>query len=108
MKGRFYIGKREREDESLEVWIADKVLDAMPPGQVCECGVHAEHMADDYEGDCADGATTFSYRIEDEHVCYTYLCQSCADAQGLAEDYLADNDYPQTTGGYAVAPRHCA
>lgn len=105
--GRFYIGKEEIEDGGLEVWIADRVLAAMPPGQICECDVHDDHRGEDYEGNCADPSTSYSYRIDADHVCYTYLCEPCAEAT-TTDDYLADYGYPQTAGGYAVVPRHCA
>lgn len=107
-KNRFYIGKQEMEDESLEVWVADRVLASKPEGQVCECSLHPDHYNGDIRDEkCTDVATSHSYRIDEGHVCYTYLCEPCAEAQ-CSEEYLADYEYPQTAGGYAVVPKHCA
>lgn len=100
---RFYIGKREELEEDLWVWISDKIPPA-PEGQKCEDDNHVEY-AEDMAGDPDDKATTFLYRIEGGHVCYTYVCKECGE-RGDPE-YLADNDYPQTSGGYAVTPTHC-
>lgn len=111
MANRFYIGKREQFDldGSLDEWIAEKVPPP-PEGTRCEDDQHMGEGDEDWDEE-ADSflrakATTFLYRIEDGHVCYTYVCDECGE-RGDPE-YLADQEYPVTESGYAVAPRHCA
>lgn len=106
MTTRFYIGKKIIDDGSLEEWIADKIL-PVPEGRVCECDAHSKHN-DDLEGSCAALAETYIYRIEGSHVCYLYLCEPCFDSSNVSEDYLGDNEYPVSSDGYALAPKHCA
>ncbi len=113
---RFYIGKKAIEEyvENIEEWIADKVGDP-PPGTACECDKdkHAHESEPDAEDmvtiiDCPVAATSYSYRIDGEHICYTWLCQRCAE-ETTSDDYLGDVDaIPTTAGGYAVAPVHCS
>lgn len=105
MTTRFYIGKKIIEDGSLEEWIADKIL-PVPNGRICECDNHSEHN-DDLEGSCIALATSYSYRIDGSHVCYLYLCESCAMIM-VSEDYLGDHEYPVSSDGYALAPKHCS
>ena len=111
MTKRFYIGKQDiREDsEGLEEWIANKIPPP-PDGQNCECN-ECSCCEDDVtelelEG-CPAAATTYLYTVKDEHVCYTWMCDPCMEAQ-CSDDYLGDVDYPTTESGYAVPPKHCA
>lgn len=113
---RFYIGKKDIEEyvENIEEWIAERIGDP-PPGTACECDKerHAhESEADMYDMvtiiDCPTPADSYSYRIEGDHICYSWLCTPCMEAT-TSEDYLGDVDaVPTTEGGYAVAPRHCS
>lgn len=113
MSERFYIGKKDMDDigDNLEAWIADRVP-APPDGLRCEadvCRGQEDAVSDEWDEDgtaMRPVATTFLYRIEDGHVCYTHVCETCGE--GADQGYLGDNEYPVTAGGYAVAPRHCA
>lgn len=107
MSNRFYIGKKEPDElEDLEEWIADRVPLPPPEGTLCEDERHETELFDEDEEGIRPPATTFVYRIEDGHVCYTYVCDDCGERAD--PEYLADQDYPVTDGGYAVTPRHCA
>ena len=117
MGKRFYIGKKEPEAflENLDEWLADKIPLA-PPGTACECDKERhEHAAGTVETaldvfvnvDCPLTADSYSYRVEGDHVCYTWLCTPCVEAT-TSDDYLGDVEFPVTAGGYAVSPRHCA
>ena len=107
MSNRFYIGKKDQADldGTLEEWVCDKVPDA-PPGQKCECDAKDCH-AEEAGTECFRFATSYLWRIDGQHVCYTFVCMDCEERVGDA-DYLADQDYPVTGSGYAVTPRHCA
>jgi hypothetical protein len=109
---RFYIGKKDIEDiaEDLEMWIADRVPPA-PSGTRCEHDpCYGQEDGEEFdEGGTAMRplATSFVYRIEGDHVCYTWVCETCSAHAN--ESYLADLDsFPTTSGGYAVTPRHCS
>ena len=111
MTKRFYIGKQDiKEDsEELEVWI-DSKIPPPPDGQVCECDEcsSCEDNVIELELEaCPAPATTYLYTIKDEHVCYTWMCDPCMEAQSN-EGYLGDVDYPTTEAGYARVPSHCA
>ena len=107
-KRRFYMKKFNEygdNDEDLLEWL-DKKIPPVPEGLRCEADdCHGQEELDDLEAP-RPLATSYSYRIEDGHVCYSYICDTCQDY--CAEDYLSDNDYPTTSGGYAVAPQHCS
>lgn len=107
MTKRFYIGKKDPEDLAgrLEEWINDKIPNP-PAGQKCQCDAKECHT-EEPDTECFRPATSYLYRINGEHMCYTYVCRDCGDANGT-DDYLADQEYPVTGGGYAVTPRHCA
>lgn len=109
-KNRFYIGQKEdaNEDGELEMWVADKVPSA-PDGQVCGCERHDCHAIEDAYAPCKAEADSFVWRIEGDHVCYTYRCEACSE-NGSSDTYLADlgGNYPTTKDGYAAVPRHCA
>ena len=115
MTKRFYIGKQDiREDSGgLEEWI-DSKIPPPPDGQVCECDKdkHAHEGPPDKDRmveivDCGEPGDTYLYTIKDGHVCYSYMCFGCAEAQ-CSDDYLGDVDYPATEAGYARVPSHCA
>lgn len=89
----------EDDSSSLEEWICDKIP-PVPEGQKCE---HERHMWDE---DPEGVASTFMYVIEGDHVCYSYLCDSCGEGY-VSDDYLEVENYPTTKDGYAVSPRHC-
>jgi hypothetical protein len=101
MSKQFYIGKKEGEElQELEEWIADRIPPA-PGGTLCEGDQH-----EDDEG-IRPPATTYLYFITaDQHVCYTYVCVDCGERAD--PEYLCDQEYPATGGGYAVVPQHCA
>jgi hypothetical protein len=96
MTNRFYIGKKDQADldGTLEEWICHRIPPP-PSGQKCE------------SDDCSELADSHLYQIKGEHVCYTFVCWDCCEANA-SEDYLANQEYPVTEGGYAVTPRHCA
>ena len=104
-RNRFYIGKRDDLD-NLEEWIYNKIPLPPPAETICEDDNHetAEFTEDDEAVPVA--ATTYLYTIVDNHVCYTYVCETCGERAD--SEYLADNDYPQTKDGHAVAPKHCS
>lgn len=108
MSNRFYIGKKDQADldGNIEEWIAGKIPHP-PSGQKCECDVSTCHDPEETDIECFRLATMHLYQIKGDHVCYTFVCQDCCEANA-SEDYLADQDYPVTGGGYAVTPRHCA
>ncbi len=98
-RGRLYIPvdpDSEYFDEDLGEWLASKIP-PVPKGQVCEANRCAIARTP---------ATSYSYRIEGDHVCYAYICDDCQER--CDPDYLVDNDYPTTSGGYAVVPTHCS
>ncbi len=107
MSNRFYNGKKDQADldGDLEEWIDDKI--PFPPaGTKCECDAEDCH-AEEVGTECFSFAKSYLYRIDGEHVCYTYVCMDCEER--TADDaYLADQEYPVTGAGYAVTPRHCA
>ena len=109
MSNRFYIGKKDQADldGSLEEWIAGKI--PSPPAETkCECDRGTCHDPEEEpDTPCFRLATTYLYQIDGDHVCYTFACQECMEANA-DEEYLADEEYPVTGGGYAVTPRHCA
>lgn len=110
MTTRLYIGKRELSDlgDDVEAWLVDKIPPP-PPGTMCEDDRHDEDCYERDEGleeSLRALATTYLYRIEDGHVCYTYVCDECGERAD--PEYLADQEYPTTKDGYAVTPRHCA
>lgn len=112
MSNRFYIGKKDADeylgDGRLEEWINDRIPDPPPSGQKCECDMGMCHEDGGDSAECFRLATTSLYRIDGEHVCYTFVCRECMEAN-CNEEYLADcGEYPVTGGGYAVTPRHCA
>lgn len=98
MSTRLYIGKRELSD------LGGDVEPPPPPGTMCEDDDHYVRI-DEVDAPPVP-ATTYIYRIEDGHVYYTYVCAECGERAD--PDYLADQEYPTTKDGYAVAPRHCA
>lgn len=115
MTKKFYIGKKDFDDYACELdeWIANKIPEP-PTGTKCECDKdkHSHEGPPDKDRmveivDCADPATTFLYTVENDHVCYIWMCEPCMEAQA-SEDYLSDVDYPTTEAGYAVTPTHCA
>ena len=110
MSNRFYIGKKDigEDSEDLEVWI-DSKIPPPPDGQVCECDgdKHAHENSVGEIVDCSEPGETYLYVIEDAHICYSYMCFGCAEAQ-TNEAYLGDVDYPTTEAGYAVVPSRCA
>lgn len=107
---RFYVGKKDMDDigGDLEEWITNRVP-PVPDGLRCEADV-CENDEVDEEGSQLRGlAQTFFYRIEGNHICYTYVCESCGEQ--ASDSYLADfesGEIPTTKGGYAAAPRHCS
>ena len=112
---RFYIGKIDISEDlsDLEEWIASKIP-RPPDGKICECdkAKHAHESEPDEDGMveivyCTAPATTYLYTVKDKHVCYTWMCDPCMEAQA-SDDYLGDVDYPTTESGYAVTPQHCA
>lgn len=108
MSNRFYIGKKDQADLGdgrLEEWITDRVPPP-PEGTLCEYEQHEIEEFDEDDEGIRPPATTFLYRIEAGHVCYTYVCADRRERED--PKYLADQDYPVTGGGYAVTPRHCA
>ena len=112
---RFYIGAKGFEDymDTIEEWIADRIGNP-PAGAACECDTERHSHVAGADGDymvtiidCPDSADTHSYRIEGDHICYSWLCTPCMEAT-TSEDYMGDIDaVPATAGGYAVVPRHC-
>lgn len=92
-------GEIENDSSTLEEWICDNIPPA-PEGQKFE---YSDHDWGEYPWGVA---TTFMYVIKDGHVCYTYLCEGCAE-EYLGEEYLDPEEYPTTKDGYAVSPRHC-
>ncbi|KKN41473.1 hypothetical protein LCGC14_0722870 [marine sediment metagenome] len=105
---RFYIGKKDQADMdgTLEEWIDDKIPNP-PEGTKCECDRGTCHDLEETDTECFRLATSYLYKIDGEHVCYTYVCFDCGET-GCDDEYLADREYPVTGGGYAVTPRHCA
>ena len=104
-KRRFYMKKFSEygdDDEDLLEWL-DERIPPVPEGLRCE--------ADDCYGlEKIDEvfrplATSYSYKIKDGHVCYSYICDTCGEV--CSETYLSDNESPSTEGGYAVTPQHC-
>ena len=91
----------------LHEWISDKIP-PMPEGQLCE-----EHE----DKDASKGETKplsapaedsyFIWRIEGNHVCYSYLCENCYNNLNLDESPNPET-YPTTKEGYAIAPKHCS
>lgn len=107
MTKRFYIGKKAQEEfDDLEEWIAARIPLPPPEGTRCEDDQHETEEFDVDDESIRPSATTYLYRIEDGHVCYTYVCKECGERAD--EGYLGDHDYPTTQGGYAVVPKHCA
>lgn len=110
---RFYIGKKDIEEyvDGIEEWVAEKIGDP-PPGTICECSIVRVYGVSKHEHDgevaCTQIASSYSYRIEGDHICYTWLCQRCME-ETTSDDYLGDVDaIPTTKSGYAVAPVHCS
>jgi len=87
------------EDESLHLWIDDKIPMPPPDGQRCE-------LLEVHEGEELPTATAYMWKIEGDHVCYSYVCEGCEET--LDFDSPDPEEYPTTDGGYAVAPRHCS
>lgn len=111
MTKRFYIGKKELEElEYLEEWIASRVPLPPPEGTRCEDDRHMGEDDEDWDEEedtfLRAKATTYLYKIEDGHVCYTYVCEDCGERAD--PEYLGSHDYPTTQAGYAVVPKHCA
>ncbi len=109
MSKRFYIGKKDQEDlDSLEEWIAARMPLPPPEGTECEDEAHVgdeDKWDEELDTTRRAPATTYLYRIEDGHVCYTYVCEDCGERAD--DEYLGDHDYPTTPSGYAVVPKHC-
>lgn len=109
-RGRLYIPKDSDLgdlDSDLGAWIADKIP-PVPKGLRCEAPncVSQEYEVEGADEDVRPLATSYSYRIEGDHVCYAYICDDCQES--CDPDYLFDNDYPTTSGGYAVVPTRCS
>lgn len=104
MTTRFYIGKQGLDEigSNLEEWLAGKIP-SPPIGTLCEDDQH-DTWIDEVDAPPVE-ATTYIYRIEDGHVCYTYVCDECDERAD--PEYLVDVEYPITQDGYAVAPKHC-
>lgn len=107
MTKSIYIPKGELDKnkvEALAVWVADNVPPA-PEGQLCESENCLGMEGIEAERPLADGS--FSFRVEEGHVCYSYVCQSCQDSLTPPEEYIDETGYPSGAGGYAVSPKHC-
>ena len=109
---QFYIGKKDIEEyaENIEEWICEKIGDP-PLGMICECSIVRVDGGSEHEHDgevaCTQIASSYSYRIEGDHIFYTWLCLDCMEAT-TSDSYLGNIDaIPTTAGGYAVAPQHC-
>ena len=112
MSDRFYVGKKAPADlaDDLEEWITDRI----PPvsgGLRCESDFcNGQDWNDEFDEDgtaLRPIATTFVYRIDDKHICYTYVCDDCGER--ASDSYIADVDaVPTTSSGYAVTPKHCS
>lgn len=87
------------ETEDLWEWI-DQKIPPVPAGQLCE---HDDEHKHDEE---RPPATTYSWRLDDGHICYSYICEPCHSM--LPEDGPDPEGYPTTESGYAVEPKHCA
>lgn len=103
MTKRIYIPKgelNEQKVEDLAVWIADRIP-SPPAGQRCE---------DDTCHSQVDGeqplAESFSFRIENSHICFSFVCADCQERLTAADEYIAEN-YPEGEGGYVLVPKHC-
>ncbi len=92
----------DQKVEALAAWVADNVPSA-PAGQLCEADdCHGMDYGEDRP--LADG--TFSFEIQDGHVCYTYVCEACQENLTPAEEYIFEQGYPSEEG-FAVTPKHC-
>jgi len=110
-KNRFYIGQNPdaNEDGNLEEWVSSRIPNP-PAGTLCECEHDVCHE-DDYRSEddsgCANEAVAHLYRIEGNHVCYTFMCDQCVECQA-SEDWMEGMEYPTTGDGYAVVPKYCS
>lgn len=106
MTGRIYIPKGELSEDKIQdlaCWVADKVP-PLPEDQLCEANFCHGMFDEESERPLANG---FSFRIDDSHICYSYVCESCEQHLTDADEYIAEN-YPEGEGGYALVPRHCS
>lgn len=104
MTKRIYIPKGELDEQKVEdlaVWIAD-VVPSAPQGQLCE--TDDCHFIEGGKRPLADGS--FSFQVEGDHICYSYVCDGCQDGLTAADEYIVEN-YPEGEGGYVPVPKHC-
>lgn len=98
-------------EEDLSEWVSSRIP-PVPSGRFCEdqnCAARQAEFEDGEEREFSpELATTYVWRIEGGHVCFTYVCDRCdAAAEGELEA-VEPGEYPTTDAGYAVAPSHCA
>ncbi len=105
-KRRLYIGKKYEDGDHYEedIWdfLSDRVL-PVPNATFCEYDEGLGCM-----GVPPNLATTFVYVIKDGHVCYTYVCEPCAEVLVDNMSGVEPGEYPTTQDGYASVPRHCS
>ena|SRR3990167_7702802 len=84
--------------DELGEWI-DEHIPPIPKLQRCE-------NTEAHKGEILlPWAKTYSWRIEEGNVCYSYLCYQCGER--LDDSPPDPEDYPTTKSGYAVSPKHC-
>ncbi len=106
MTKRIYIPKGELDEQKVQdlaVWVSDRIPEP-PDGQLCE-SEHCHGMFD--EESKRPLAKDFSFRIENGHICYSYICSDCQEYLTAADEYIAEN-YPEGEGNYAPIPKHCS
>ena len=108
MSQRFEFGDGS---DDLHEWISNRIP-PMPEGQMCE--EHEEIVSKrNKEEDAHEPLSSlakhnfFVWRVEGDHVCYSYLCESCYNSLNLDEG-IDPETYPTTKEGYAVSPKHCS